>query len=87
MNVSRCRDKGTLIMKNHKLKKYFLGINLSCVLTASNLQKNNFWLVTAVNPGALTVYAPVAYLCIILRFINSLKPFMHSHVCRCTLDF
>ena len=52
MNVSRCKDKGALIMKNDKLKKYFLGINLSCVLTASNWQKNNFWLVTAVNAGA-----------------------------------
>ena len=36
-------------------KKYFLSINLSCVLTASLWQKNNFWLIAAVNAGALMV--------------------------------
>ena len=32
-----------------------MGTNLSCIVTASLGQKNVFWLITAVNAGALTV--------------------------------
>ena len=33
-----------------------MSINLSCILTSSHKPKNNFWLITAVNAGALTVF-------------------------------
>ena len=56
MILSRSKDIERVSSKSCLLiKKFCLNINLSCLLTASLYQKNNFWLITAVNAGALTV--------------------------------